>query len=223
MKSDFALLLSAVFLLSNVSFALQGRIAFARVPTRLNFKEEFVVVQHAQSAEQQEGVDAYLEFLHNRYSRMNEGIDQVLSNNGRNYSFRRVLQDENFENGSNAFEVLGLSNLASRKLLQKFQMNSGTPPIESEILSMFSKVMHTIVLSRKHFIALYETKLRALLSAFLNAMRTSPYTLNKIIALGGGRKSLLLSMSVASVFLFSVMRPLNHNLFKGALQQVTRA
>lgn len=223
MKSNSSLHLLAACLLANLSYALQGRIALTRMPTSLNYKEEFIVVHHSQSTEQQESVDVYLEFLHKRYNQINEETNQIESRSGRDFPFRRFLQDENAEDFSNALEALGLSNLASQKLLQKFHMTASSPPIESEMLSILSKAIGAIVLARQRFIALYEAKLRSISSALLRAMRATPYTLKRIVGLGGGKTSLVLSMSVAYVLLFSVVRPLSQTPFKNALQQVTRA
>lgn len=223
MKSKSLSSLIAAFLLVNMSLALQGSIAFGRASTRLHYKEEFVVAQQATSSDQQEGVDVYLEFLHNRYSRMNTESDQAIRYDGRNYPFKWLTQSENFDDVNNALEVLGLSSLASEKLLHKFHMTSSTPAIRNESLSTFSKIMDAIFVTRKNFIALQEAKLRALFLVLLNAFKAGPYALKKLIALGGGKKSMLISMSVASVFLFSVVRPLSTTVFRDTLQQVTRA
>lgn len=223
MKSNRSLRILAAYLLANASYALQGGIAFTRTPTRLNYQEEFAVVKHAQSSEQQESVDVYLEFLHKRYSQMNDETDQIVSSSESDFSFKRLLQYESPDDFSNALEVLGLSSLASQKLLQKFYRTSSTPSIEIEMLSKLSKFMGAILLARQRFIALYEAKFCAVSSAFVNAIKASPCTLKRIIGLGGGKKSLVLSMSVAYVLLFSVMRPMSQSPFKDALHQVTRA
>jgi hypothetical protein len=220
MKAKRLLHLLAAYSLANVSYAFQGRVAPSREFTRLNYKEEYIVAHHVQSSEQQESVDAYLEFLHNRYSRMNDDTELVASNSGRHVPFK--WQNPSFEDVS-TLEALGLSSLASQKLLHKYHMTSKTPSIENKLISGLNKVMGALVLVRKRFIALYEAKLRALSSILLHAIRSIPHSFNKLITLGGGKKSLLLSMSVVSVFLVSVVRPVNQSLINGALQQVTRA
>ncbi len=214
-KRQFQLL--AAYLLANVSYALQGRVAPLGEFTRLNYKEAYIVAHHEQSSEQQESVDVYLEFLHNRYSRMNDETELVASSSGRKPSF--IWQHSSFDD-INTLEALGLSSLASQKLLHKYHLTSKT---ESELISGLSKVMGVLVLVRNRFIAVYEAKLRALSSVLLHAIKAISQIFNKLITLGGGKKSLLLSMSVVSVFLFSVVRPLNLSLLNGALQQFTRA
>lgn len=223
MKSKSILSLITPILFANLSLAFQRNVAFARSSTILHYKEEFVIAQHAQSFKEQESVDIYLEFLHNRYSRMNEGCDHLTSSDGRNYPFKWIIHSENIEHDSNALEVLGLSDLASSKLLHKFHLYPTTQQSKEERLHANRKYVDTLLVAWKHVTTILEGRLFALLSIIRKAIKTISYALNNIISLGGGRRSILLSISVASVFLFSIVRPLSQFGLRDALQQFTRA
>jgi hypothetical protein len=194
------------------------------------------IIQHDRTSQpnsQQANVDDYLEFLERRYKRLNE--DEGGQRSDAKFSTWKWLTEgadddstkDTQRNANSALHVLGLAGLASEKLLHKYHIAvkrpESTPSINAEafdaalcapsVTATVGAMIKPLAFQRKRLLDFQAAKLRTLSSVLLKTLKTAPIkTVQKLVDLSGGKKTVSMTLAVMSVVMFTVVRPLSQSI-----------
>lgn len=191
----------------------------------------------------QDVVDDYLEFLEKRYQRMHseetesrrepkfsawkwlaQGSDDV----------EKTFQEQTLVDQENALYALGVAGLASQRLLQKHQLpvpkgsekqesfevssSNGTAVSaiqqEKSVLNA-GRLVASIASQRQLLLRFQNRKLRALAKLCVKVLKSGPRkVLKHALELGGGKKTVIITVSALATILLVVARPLAHTIVR---------
>lgn len=187
--------------------------------------------------EKQNQVDEYLEWIDRRYNRLHSDEKESSSKSTWNWLMNSPSNEEEQSTQEDALHVLGLAELASDRLLQKYHLQHQNEAVRSGVVidttssivsdmtphqhSLLSDsavvlspfvdagvaVVRTMKSRQKALNRLKREKFRMALRFGIRTIKNVPKSLSRLYKMGGGNKTLSMTFSAAIVFFF-IMRPL---------------
>ena len=210
-------LLLAAFVGQTTAFS--GTALSSRTTTRLAYRDLAQTELSATVVENKQAVvDDYLEFLERRYNRLNENESQQRNESTfsawkwlmQGSEAEETVHDSQQSRTDSALHVLGLADLASKKLLQKH--NKASPDVidvSSLPVTGVGAVVKPIAIQRKRLLSFQTAKVRALAKVLLKTLKKGPAkAVKSIVSIGGGEKTIAVTLTAVCAAAFLVARPL---------------